>query len=58
MKRRTTMKITIEHYGRTVTWEGPEESDLYDVMDAFKGLLRILEYVIDDNDNENDESKL
>jgi hypothetical protein len=35
-----------------VTWEGPEESDLYDVMDAFKGLLRILEYVIDDNDED------
>ena len=52
------MKITSEHYGRTVTWEGPEDSDLYDVMDAIKGLLRILEYVIDDNDNENDESKL
>ena len=33
------MVIKIEHYGKTFTAEIPDDSDLYDVMDSFNGLL-------------------
>ena len=41
------MKITIEAYNNQVSWEGPDDSQLEDVLGAVNNLLRGIGFVIE-----------
>lgn len=41
------MKITIEAYNNQVSWEGPDDSQLEDVLEAVNNLLRGIGFVIE-----------